>query len=106
MYKTEEAHGEHDDRPQLYEKTAIKKSEHLSLVANKERRSNNWFSLLPLQVKWFHALLQISRLVFCRGERAAEQNCCVPKKSGCRGPAVYGPLAEPPLCSSSTAHAQ
>lgn len=36
LYKTEAAHSEHDDTPQLYEKIAVKKSEHLSLVANTE----------------------------------------------------------------------
>lgn len=106
MYKTEETHREHDDSPQLYEKIAIKKSEHFSLVANTDRRSDNWFSLLPVQVKWINALLQISRLVFCRGKRAAEHKCCVPKGSGCRDPAAHEPWAELPLYSSSTAHAQ
>lgn len=72
-------------------------------MANKDRRSNNRLSLLPSWVKWFNPLLQISRLVFCRRERATEHGYCALKKSGCRGPAAYEPRAELPHRSRSTA---
>lgn len=78
----------------------------MSSVANKDRKSNNQLILLPSQVKWYNPLLEISRLVFCRGERDAEHGYCVPKKSGCSGPAAYKPQAQLPHGSSSTACTQ
>lgn len=103
-YKTEEAPRGCDNSLQPYEMTAMKKSNHLSSVANKNRRSNNWLSLLPLWVKWLNPLLQISQLVFYRGERATEHGYCVPKNSGCRGPTAYKPWAELPHRDSSMAY--
>lgn len=53
--------------------------DHLSSVAKKDRRSNNRLSLLPSWVKRFNPLLQISRLVFCGGERPQSMAAVFPR---------------------------
>lgn len=96
---------EHVDSLQQHEKIAIEKSNHLSSVASKDRRSNNQLCLLPFGVKWFKPMLQTSRVAFCREEGTTEHSYNVPRRSRCRGITACDSWAEMPHHSSFTPHA-